>query len=222
MAGIPLIKLRLLNEELGNALNLAGNRNVSTSENYQLFKGSFVHKTADAYIFLLFNNKDLASKVLIRSIFEAAIRMYCVNSQPEIMHRIAYTEFRDERRQIENMDGCDKNVIKKLDDQWNEGKSLLQKEFPNWRLVDKEIKVQELYSSVKMLKNYNTQYRLYCKYTHASLRASAGMLEALYVHDNHSVALALIIALTVMSNLGINYSRLQNVLTEAGSLFTTD
>jgi hypothetical protein len=103
-----------------------------------------------------------AARVLIRTCIEAALKI------------IAFTEHVSDRQFLTAAD--ENNIIVTpgmIDAKWAKTKSALSSLFPGEQLKDAAISAETLGQWSKMPDLYNFQFKLYCNYTHAALRAHA-------------------------------------------------
>lgn len=144
-----------------------------------------------------------AARILIRTGIEATLKLAAVNEKPSTLFRIAYTEHKDEGKFLS---AANENKIKitpgLLAAKWKKSRLGLASLFPGEKLKDDEIKAYDLSRIGKITWLYDFQYRLYCNYTHATLRAHAAPEHFDPAVDYLTVFQCLLIALTVTESLG--------------------
>ncbi|HRG54764.1 MAG TPA: hypothetical protein PLG56_01910 [Lacunisphaera sp.] len=115
-----------------------------------------------------------AARVLIRTCIEAALKVGTVYEKPSALYRIAFTEHVND---CQFLTAADENGIivtpGMIDAKWAKIKSSLSSLFPGEELMDAAISAETLGLWSKMPDLYSFQYKLYCNYTHATLRAHA-------------------------------------------------
>jgi hypothetical protein len=115
-----------------------------------------------------------AARVLVRTCIEAALKVGTVYEKPSALYRIAFTEHLGDRQFLT---AADENKIivtpGMIDAKWAKTKPVLSYLFPGEQLKDAPISAETLGQWSKMPDLYNFQFKLYCNYTHATLRAHA-------------------------------------------------
>lgn len=115
-----------------------------------------------------------AARVLVRTCIEATLKVATVYETPSALYRIAFTEHVGDRQFLT---AADENKIivtpGMIDAKWVKIKSVLSSLFPGEQLKDAAISAETLGQWSKMPDLYNFQFKLYCNYTHATLRAHA-------------------------------------------------
>lgn len=115
-----------------------------------------------------------AARVLVRTCIEAALKVGTVYEKPSALYRIAFTEHIGDRQFLT---AADENKIivtpGMIDAKWAKTKPVLSSLFPGEQLKDAPISAETLGQWSKMPDLYNFQFKLYCNYTHATLRAHA-------------------------------------------------
>ncbi len=93
-----LASLKLLSDmqaELRDALNaLGGMHGDGLLEHYLFNTAAHINRAVEGYVYLRESGRVEASKHLIRTAIEAFIRLQCIRRQPELLFRIALTEFK--------------------------------------------------------------------------------------------------------------------------------
>lgn len=115
-----------------------------------------------------------AARVLVRTCIEATLKVCTVYEKPQALYRIAFTEHVGD---VQFLTAADENKIivtpGMVDAKWAGVKAVLSSLFPDEQLKDAPISAETLGQWSKMPDLYNFQYKLYCNYTHATLRAHA-------------------------------------------------
>ena len=82
-----------LQNELANALNsLAGRQSRGVHDNYYVRIAAHVNAAAEGFVFLRREHRVNATKLLVRPVIEAVLRLEAVRRKPELLFRIAFTE----------------------------------------------------------------------------------------------------------------------------------
>src|SRR6266496_1889736 len=85
--------------ELHHALSAFGGRQCKgLLQDYRFYTASHINLAAEGYIYLRKSKRIDASKHLIRTAIEAVIRLRAVQKKPELLFRIAFTEFEEDKR----------------------------------------------------------------------------------------------------------------------------
>ena len=113
-----------------------------------------------------------AARVLIRTFIEATLKIGTVYEKPSALYRIAFTEHVGDGQFLT---AADENKIVvtpgMIDAKWAQTKPALASLCPDEQLKDAAISAETLGKWSKMPDLYNFQFKLYCNYTHATLRA---------------------------------------------------
>jgi hypothetical protein len=129
---------------------------------------------ASGFLTLEKSGNTHAARVLIRTCIEAALKIGAVYEKPSALYRIAFTEHVGDGQFLA---AADENKIivtpGMIDAKWAKTKPLLLSLFPREKLKDDPISAETLGRWSKMTDFYNFQYKLYCNYTHATLRSHA-------------------------------------------------
>ena len=141
-----------------------------------------------------------AARVLIRTCIEATLKVGTVYEKPSALYRIAFTEHVGDSQFIT---AADENKIivtpGMVDAKWAKTKLALSSLFPGEQLKDAPISAETLGQWSKMPDLYNFQFKLYCNYTHATLRAHATPENFDPELDYLTVSQCLLAALVVVS-----------------------
>src|SRR5260370_24238880 len=158
---IEVQSLELLSDtqaELHHALSaFGGKQSEGRREDYQFYTASNINYAAEGYIYLRKSQRINASKHLIRTAIEAAIRLRAVQKKPELLFRIAFTEFKE-----------DKKWAGSLPEDWTDFKRAYQAKYPEHPLVEKKLSLRRAADCADTEIYYDSAYRLYCRYTHAA------------------------------------------------------
>lgn len=115
-----------------------------------------------------------ASKLLVRPAIEALIKVRAVHKQPDLLFRIAYSEFLEKKKMITPAaKRAGKDFSGKLESYWTTFKKAYAKQFPQHKLLEIKIRVQDLAGMTDLQHFYDTTYRIYCRFVHAVFEAIA-------------------------------------------------
>src|SRR2546430_1965646 len=85
--------------ELHQALSaFGGRRSEGLLEDYRFYTASHINCAVKGYIYLRKSKRIDASKHLIRTVIEAVIRLRAVQKKPQLLCRIAFTEFNEDKK----------------------------------------------------------------------------------------------------------------------------
>jgi hypothetical protein len=177
---LPLKLLTDLQKELQAALkSLAGKKPNAITDRYYLNAGGFTNRVADGYLLLRNAGRMDASKLLIRPALEMMIRVQALRQQPGLFYRIGYTESEDDKKWFAP---AARRLGKTFDIKadppgWDKFEKAFKKAFPKAKLQRVPLALPEAARIAGLLGYYDTHYRMYCKHTHAALRATGGYLD---------------------------------------------
>ena len=141
---------------------------------------------------------------------EAAFRLLAVKENPRLLLQIARHEHLEDRKWAKPAaQGLGQNIDSDLDQQWSEISDAIRKEFPNDTLTEAPLSAWDAANSVGVSSYYDTHYRLYCQFTHASYRATMGDLDCFEYHDVRTVCFGLMIGVGGAASIGGKTTRPQ-------------
>jgi hypothetical protein len=199
--------LELLSEmqaKLHNALQgLQGKEREGLHDSYLGYTSAHINRAVEGYIFLRKSHRVDASKHLIRTAIEAAIRLQAVRKRPELLFRIAFTEFREDKKWVRSTGGKGASAaLTAVDKRWTKFKRAYHAKYPKHPLVEEELSLWHTAECASIAPYYNTHYRLYCRFTHAAFRATTGDLNRFDREDNRTMALCALSAIDALASLG--------------------
>jgi hypothetical protein len=199
--------------ELGDALNALGGKVAEgLLENYRFYSSVHINRAADGYLCLRKSGKIDASKLLVRPAIEVAIQLVAIKAKPEALYQIAFDEFQKEKIWAGSLAADSAEAIAGIEKQWADFKLAYREKFPTHAVVEKRPKLRELAKYAGMERYYDTHYRLYCRFTHASLRATTGDLDRFASEDNRTMAICVIAAIESVSSIGAPASNLSSLM----------
>jgi hypothetical protein len=179
---LPLDILADLQEELRSALNsLGGKQPKAITDRYYLNAGGYINRAAEGFLVLRTAGRINASKLLIRPALEMMIRIEALRKQPELLYQFGFTESEDDKKWFRPAAA---RLGKPFDDKtnppgWGEFETRFRQAFPNTQLKQQILSLADAARIAGLIDYYDTHYRMYCKYTHAALRATGGYLDDL-------------------------------------------
>jgi hypothetical protein len=205
--GLEARSLQLLSDmqaELSEALNgLGGKQREGLYDGYLGYTAGHVNRAAEGYLYLRTSGRIDASKHLIRTAIEAVIRIQAIRKKPELLFRIAFTEFCEDKKWLRSTAGPDVGAaLSAIDKHWTDFKQAYHAKYPGHALVEEEISLRRTAECAGIDKYYDTHYRLYCRFTHAAFRATTGNLNEFDREDNRTMALCAVSALEAVSSIG--------------------
>ena len=190
--------------ELRDALNaLGGKQSEGLLEHYCFYTTAHINRAVEGYIFLRKSGRIEASQNLIRTAIEAILRLQATRKKPEVLFRIAFTEFEEDKKWLRSLHGPDvASAIQAVDTQWADFKQAYRTKYPEHPLVEKELSLRGASEFAGVEGYYDSHYRLYCRFTHAAFRATTGNLKDFYREDNRTMTLCAFGAVEALVSIG--------------------
>lgn len=163
-----------MHAELAAALAKVDSKALTGVKKYFHPTCSGISELGSGFLTLKKTGNTHAARVLIRTCVEATLKVGAVYEKPSALYRIAFTEHVGDRQFLTAAD--ENNIIVTpgmIDAKWSKIKSVLSSLFPDEQLKDAAISAETLGQWSKMPDLYNFQFKLYCNYTHGTLRAHA-------------------------------------------------
>jgi hypothetical protein len=168
-----LALLREVQQLLARALDsLAGKTSTGKESGYLAWAAVAINRAADGYMCLRDSGRVDASKVLVRPAVEALFNGGAMVKDSGFFFRKAYSEWLEDVKLV----GKDATAKAVLDQQLDELKRACAQASPASPMVCKRVTVREAAEKAGLLNLYKTLYRVYCQFTHSSLRAVYGDL----------------------------------------------
>ena len=190
--------------ELADAFaSLNGKPKLDLITNYGVHCAAHINRAVDGFICLRNLQRDHSARLLVRPALEAMFRLLAIGARPELLFRIARTEHLEDRKwALRVSSGGDANLEADLDRQWSEFKVEYQTHFSDHVLEEQKISLHDLAVEAEVGKYYDSHYRLYCQYTHASLRASTDALREFHGEDSKAMCLPSLLAIQAVCRAG--------------------
>jgi hypothetical protein len=196
--------LEPLQKILASALNsLGGKSRNGLDEAYKGYCAVLINRAAVGFLCLKKNELDYSARMLIRPALEAMFKLLAVKQEPAVLYRIARHEHEEDEKWARPFATCSKDVHdESFKRKWEDFKKEYQQAFPTHPLTDSSISLRSLAAKAKVDPYYDSHYRLYCQFTHATLRASADDLEDFSKEDERTVVATLIVAIESVQDCG--------------------
>ena len=196
--------LRDIQNELCDSLNSLGGRQCNgLLESYIGYSARLINKAVEAYIFLRESGRQDASRLLVRTAIEAVFRVHAVRKKPELMYRIAYSEHIEDKKWIRPIDPSGSvSALQAMESNWQEFKDAYSAKYSDHHLKEEELSLWDAAKEAGLDRYYDSHYRLYCRFTHASFRASTGDLDDLREEDNRTMSLCAFAMTDALKDIG--------------------
>lgn len=192
--------LREMQAELRDALNSLGGRPLEgLLHGYIGYSVGYINRAVEGYIYLRESTRVDASKLLVRPAIEAVFRVQAVRKNPELLFRIAYSEFIDEKKWVRPLD---KDAIKLLERHWAQFRQAYHSKYPEHPLSEKKLTAWDASEAAGLKGYYESHYRLYCQFSHGGFRASTGDLNDFEPEDNRTMTLCSFAGIDALVSVG--------------------
>jgi hypothetical protein len=215
--------LSRMQAELRDALNgLAGGQREGLYDGYLVYTAGHINRAAEGFIYLRQSRRIDASKHLIRTGIEAVIRLQAVRKKPELLFRIAFTEFNEDKKWVRSTTAADVDkALSAIDKNWADFKQAYHAKYPEHALTEEDISLRATAEHAGIERYYDSHYRLYCRFTHAAFRATTGNLNEFDREDNRTMALCALSALEALSSIAAPTPNMEQLREQLGGLDTT-
>jgi hypothetical protein len=216
--------LRDAQAELRDGLNaLGGQQADGLLENYRFWTISHINRTAEGYLYLRSSGRIDASKNLLRPAIEAVFRLQAVRAQADLLFRIAFSEFAEDRKWLRLTTASDNLTAQPaIEAQWLQFKTAYALKYPDQLLVEQSLPLRAAAQYAGLEGYYDTHYRLYCRFTHAAFRAVTGNLNAFESHDNRTMILCTLAGVENLTLIGAPSPNLDWLRQRLGNLTPDD
>lgn len=198
--------VRETQSELASSLNSLGGKGCSGVERFIGFSGREMNHAVDGYISLRESGRIGSSKLLVRPAIEIMLRARAVSLQPSLIYRILFKERIDRAKWMGPI--ATKQGIE-YDDAaaWDEFKRHCEAMFPGETLIDAKLSLRDIAGKIGLGDFYDSTYRTYCQFTHATLEAISGDLNELTdPADNRIMAICTLMANRALFTIGAEQS----------------
>ena len=210
--------------ELRDALNgLGGTTTTGLLDSYRGHIATQINRAAEGFVYLRTGGRVDAAKLLVRPTIEVAFRLQAIHKKPEVLFRIAFSEFEEDKKWLGRAITSAKHdptaALAQLQKDWDDLKARYQKAHPCQTLKESKLSAYEAAQTAGIEAYYDNYYRFYSQFTHGAFRSSTGDLDDFEHHDARVMAFCTLIALNAVSLIGGPAPNLQSLwdqLTEAG------
>lgn len=196
-------------KELAYALDSLGEKQFDGIERFIGFSGRQINYAVDAYVSLREAGRIGSSKLLVRPAIEIMFRAKAVSEQPVLIYRMLFREKIDRARWI-GPTAAKHGVDFDPEGGWDKFREYCVSRFPGEELINHGLKLRDVAVKIGLEGYYDSHYRTYCQFTHASLEAITGDLDKLTdPEDNRTVALCTVITNRALLTIGARTERLE-------------
>jgi hypothetical protein len=182
---------------------LAGKQLGGLHDAYLGYTAAHINRAVEGYVYLRRSGRVDASKLLVRTGIEAVIRLQAVRKKPELLFRVAFTEFNEERKWVRLTGGGDgSEALRAIDAQWDDFKRKYRAKYPEHTLTEEDLSLRRAAECAGIEGYYDSHYRLYYKYTHAAFGATMGDLNDFDREDTRTMTLCAFSALHAVASIG--------------------
>jgi len=203
--------LREFHAELSEGLNsLAGKTWEGHVDNFKGRSSLYMGHASQGYIVLRSAGGKEESRFLIRPAIELMFKQRAIERRPDLIYRLGRTETLSDKAWIIALgkQANEKNAFDEttFDAQLQRFKDTCVKQYPSGDFREAKLSIEELAKVVDGGEDYyNSHYRTYCKFTHATLRAIIGGLDDVMTdEDNLTMICCLLSAIETVISIGGN------------------
>jgi len=193
--------------ELATSLDSVGGKQGSGYvDNFNFWSSVYMGHVSQGFIYLRTANGIAESRFLIRPAIELMLKQKAIQRRPDLIYRLGLTETRSDRTWLRALSKRAGETFDEAayDAQLQKFKSDCVQLFPSGDFADAKLTIEELANiSDDGEAYYNSHYRTYCKFTHATLRAIIGGLdEVMTDEDNPTMILCVLCAVETLASIG--------------------
>ncbi len=188
--------------ELCNAIQgLAGKGSREAVDRYIFQLAAQLARWIDGFLCLRANGRDDASRLIVRPCIEATLRIEAVKNKPELFYQIAFDENKEDEKILRTAPAAIRDkALPALAKLWEDFRTTYRAAYPAHALVEAPLSTWEVAETAGRSEFYNTDYRLYCQFTHGALRAVIGGYDETMPDAAHVLCLCALAALTVLAS----------------------
>lgn len=167
--------LALLSESiaaLAGAIDSLGGTQAQAKTRYLFWSASFVNHTAVGFLKLKELNLK-ASKLLVRPCLETLFNVCATVNRGDFLFEKACAEWREENK----YSAKDSSSRQEAEDALNQLKAYFGSCRSNDDIRKDRLSVSQVADHAGLAGIYNSEYRVYCQYTHGALRAAVGDID---------------------------------------------
>jgi hypothetical protein len=176
---------------------LAASRSNGILDNFRFYYASHINRAVEGFLFLRRSGRFDSARLLVRPAIEAMIRLLAVRKRPESLYQLMRrdrAEYRKWTRPVCIKFG-DTDYDARDEQAWERFKKLYAEQLPQHEMVEHDLTLFDAANAAEIGGYYDSHYRLYCNYTHASLHAIMGSLEPFETEDSRAISLCAFSAL---------------------------
>jgi hypothetical protein len=150
------------------------------------------------------------------------MRLQAVQKKPELLFRIAFTEFNEDKKWARASAGHDNaGAVSAIEKHWTDFKQAYSAKYPEHPLVEEKVSLRDAAECAGIDRYYDTHYRLYCRFTHAAFRATTGSLNEFDREDNRTMTLCALGGVEALVSIGAPASNIGSLRKRLASLDDT-
>jgi hypothetical protein len=110
-----------------------------------------------------------------------------------------------------------------IENNWIHFRQAYQAKYPHYPALEEELSLRRAAecAGIELERYYDSAYRLYCRYTHAALRATSGSLNKFDRHDNRTMTLCALGAIDALVSIGAPAPNIESLRERFGCLGET-
>lgn len=180
--------------------SMGGKVSEGLFEHFTFYTAAQINSAVAGYVTLKRAGLSKAAYLLVRPALEAMFRLLAARRRPELVCRIAAAEKSEELKMLrDNRRPETAKARTAIEQQWQDFEQLYRAKYAGLPFDSDPISLYDLAVAAGMEEVYNVQYRLYCKFTHAALRAATGGFDHV---AQRSLPMMAVIAATAIETLG--------------------
>lgn len=190
--------------ELKRALDsLGGKECPGLFEGVLGYTARLVGWAGNGYVGLKSLGQDNPARLLIRPAIEAMFKIEAIRREPTLIYRLGYTELLEQEKWRRLSTGMPVETSRnEFENAWSDFDEKYAARYPEHIRTRREVSTMEIAEIAGAAAYYNSHYRLYCQFTHATVHASSGSLECFSDHDDKTMGMCLVSALEATQVIG--------------------
>ena len=192
--------------ELADTIDSVGGKTPTHAlDNYKYWCSVYMLRASKAFFILRDFKQIPESRFLVRPAIEMMIKLETLAQRPDLLYRIAYAETQED---ITWFRAVADQIGEKFDESgYRKGMERFKEECAKLSssadLKDEKISLRCLALIIGIQNYYDSHYRMYCRFTHASMRALIGNLDdAATKEDNVTMVWCVLIAIKSIVSIG--------------------
>jgi uncharacterized protein DUF5677 len=177
-----------VHNELSQGIDSLGNKEGNGYvEHFKFWSSVYMNAVSNGFIHLRQAGLLKESRFLVRPAVELHIKQKAIAAKPDLIYRLGRDETMSDITWLRAIAGQTNELFDEehFSAELERFSKSCMKVFPAGDFRSKKITMEELAQSGVGQEYYNSYYRIYCKFTHATLRAIIGSLDEITTdHDN--------------------------------------